>query len=196
MKRTQILTGIALTTMLLIGGQALAADLAGDPGYIDLEWISIPDSAEEIQDIDLGLVLLSIAADAEENEDEALLQALSMIKSIRVKSWSMVEDDKTATKAMDKVAKQLKTDGWKRLIYVKNDEETVTVSTRHEDGDMVGLMLVTYEPEGNVAFVNVVGDLDLSTLFKLVQNFDHDSIEDMLEELEDVDGIEINHRSH
>ncbi len=196
MKRTQILTGIALMTMLLIGGQALARDITDEPGYIDLEWISIPDGADEIQDIDLGLVLLSIAADAEDNNDEALLEALSMVKSIRVKSWSTDDDDKTATRAIEKVTKQLKKDEWKRMIYVKNDEETVTVSTRHEDGDMVGLMLVTYEPGGTVAFVNVMGDLDLSTLFKLVQKFDHNSLDDMLEELEDVDGIKINRRSH
>jgi hypothetical protein len=193
MKTKQILNGVVLMTMILVAGQAFAEDLKGTPGYVDLEWIQIPADAEEIQDIDLGVVLLSIAADAEENRDEALLQALSMIKSIRVKSWSMDEDDSVALKAVEKVTKKLADDDWKRLIYMKDDDETVTVSTHYVDGNMVGLMLVTYEPGDMVTFVNVVGDLDLGTLFKLVKQFDEDSIEDMLEELEGVEGVEINH---
>ncbi len=179
------------TLLLLLTAPTFAADLKDTPGYVDLEWIRIPASAAEIQDIDLGAVLLGIAADAEDNRDEALLQALGMIKSIRVKSWTMDGDDPVASEAMDKVARTLEKDDWKRLIYIKDDEETVTVSTRYEGKDMVGLMLVTYEPDDTVAFVNVVGDLDLGTLFTLVRQFDDDSIADMLEELDGVQGIEI-----
>jgi len=192
MKRKQLLYGLVLLTTSLVVSQALAEDLRGTPGYVDLEWIQIPGDAEEIQDIDLGVVLLGIAADAEENQDEALLQALSMIKSIRVKSWSMDGDDETARRSVAKITEQLDDDDWKRLIYVKDDEETVTVSTRYQGQEMVGLMLVTYEPGDMVTFVNVVGDLDLGTLFKLVKDFDEDSIEDLIEELEDVEGVEIN----
>lgn len=192
MKRKQLITGLVLLTTALVAGQALAEDLQGTPGYVDLEWIDIPDDAEEIQDIDLGVVLLGIAADAEENRDEALLQALSMIKSIRVKSWSMDGEDETARRSVDKITQRLEDDDWKRLIYVKDDAETVTVSTRHQGQEMVGLMLVTYEPGDMVTFVNVVGDLDLGKLFKLVKNFDEDSLEDILDELDDVEGVEIN----
>lgn len=192
MKTKTILGGVVLMTMLLLTGQILAGSLEGTPGYMDLEWIQIPDDAAEIQDIDLGVVLLSIAADAEENRDEALLQALSMIKSIRVKSWSTDDDDAVASKAVKKVTEKLADDDWKRLIYVKDDEETVTVSTRYHDNEMVGLMLVTFEPGDSVTFVNVVGDLDLGTLFKLVKEFDEESIGDMLDELEGVEGVEIN----
>ncbi len=193
MKRTQLFGGLLVGAMILVAGPALAENLAGTPGYVDLEWIKIPANAAEIQDIDLGAVLLGIAANAEDNQDEALLQALSMIKSIRVKSWSVDGEDATAGEAMDKIAEILEKDDWKRLIYVKDDEETVTVSTRYEGKDMVGLMLVTYEPGDTVTFVNVVGDLDLGTIFKLVQEFDHASIEEMMEELEGVEGIEIDH---
>ena len=193
MKRTQVLGSIVLTAMLLMGGQALAQDLAGTPGYIDLEWIDIPADAEEIQDIDLGLVLLGIAADAGENEDQALLQMLSMIKSIRVKSWTPGDSSDAAVKAMGKVAKILKKDKWKRLIHVKNKDESTTVSTRYVGKDMVGLMIVTYQRDGAVAFINVMGDLDLSTLFKLVQQFDHGSIEQLLDDLGEIEGAEVHH---
>jgi hypothetical protein len=49
---------------------------------------------------------------------------------------------------------------------MKDGEETVTVSTLHRGEDMVGLMLLTYEPGDSATFVNVVGDLDLTTLLR------------------------------
>ena len=195
MKRTQLIMGLVLAALLTTGSQAAAEDLAGTPGYVDLEWIKIPAGADEIQDIELGAVLLGIAASGEE-QDEALIKALNMIKSIRVKSWSTDGDDEMAQQAIAKVGKMLEKDGWKRLIYVKDDDETVTVSTRYEGKNMVGMMLVTYEPDDSVAFINVVGDLDLAALLKLVKEFDHDSIEDMLEELDGVEGIKVNVDSH
>jgi len=193
MKHQFISRILIVTAMTLLTLPATAGALKNTPGYIDLEWIKIPADADEIQDIDLGAVLLGIAANDEENQDEAFLKALGMIKSIRVKSWSMDGNDPVAQKAMDKIAAKLADDDWKRLIYMKDDEETVTVSTRYDGKDMVGLMLVIYEPDDSVAFVNVVGDLDLGTLFSLVKEFDDESIAGMLEELDGVQGIETGH---
>lgn len=196
MRNRQLIAVALCATLLITAGQALAENLKGLPGYVDLEWITIPEGADEAQDIELGAALLGIAAANDGEQDEALLKALQMIKSIRVKSWSTATDDQAAAKAIAKVAEKLAKDEWKRLIYVKDDEQTVTVSTRYEDGKMVGMMLVTYEPGDMVTFVNVVGDLDLPTLFKLVKDFDEGSIEDMLGELEGVEGIEINRHDH
>ena len=56
-------------------------------------------------------------------------------------------------------------------------------------------MLVTFEPGDSATFINVVGDLDLGTLFKLAQEMDSDSIEEILDDLEDVEGIEVDRDS-
>ena len=111
-----------------------------------------------------------------------------------MKSFSIDEGGAAeAQAAVDKVAERLTNEDWKRLIYMKDGEETVSVNTKYDDGDLVGLMIVTFEPGDSVAFVNVVGDLDLGTLISLAKEMDHDSIEDMLEGLEGIDGIEIDH---
>ena len=186
---------VALATVLLLGlagGGALAASLTDAPGYVDLEWIEIPDTADEIQDIDLSPVLLNMAKDAEEEGDTALAKALAMIHSIRVKAWSLDDNgNDDAEMAVTKVTGFLKNNQWKRLIYIKDHDETVAVSTRYDGEDLVGLMLVMYEPGDSVAFVNVVGDLDLGTLFKLAGEIDSDHLEEMLEEIEDVHDIEL-----
>jgi hypothetical protein len=184
---------LTLVSFLVCAGFAWAADVTKEVGYIDLEWIDIPEDAAEIQDIDLGPILGDLAQDAKEKGDDALFQALGMVHSIRVKSYSVDEGgDRQAQRAVDRIADQLKSEDWKRLVYFKDGDETVSVNTKYQGEDMVGLMIVTYEPQDSVAFVNVVGDLDLGALLSLAKNMDHDNIEDMLEELDEIDGIEIN----
>jgi len=188
--RIKLLAAVLLT--LFVTGIASAATGADEPGYIDLEWIEIPDGADEVQDIDLSHILLGIAADAENSGDEELAQALSMVRSIRVKGFSVDKYNRDDVDGyIDRIERTLKNEDWKRLIYVRDDEESVTVSTKYVGDKLVGLTIVTFEPGDSVAFINVAGDLDLATLFKLAGGFDSDSIEDMLDELEDVEGIEI-----
>jgi hypothetical protein len=179
-----------LALLLLAALPSLAGDLEKEPGYIDLEWIQIPDDAEEIQDIDLGPALISAAADAEKRGDAELYKAFSMIKSVRVKAFSMDEESAEVDKAVDKITDLLEDRDWKRLIYVKDDEEIVTVSTKSVDDEMVGLMVVAYVPGEEVSFVNVVGHLDLAYLLGMAGKLHGENLEEFLEDL-DVEGVEI-----
>jgi len=197
MKTLRTTSFMTLMLCLMAAGSALAGTLEKEVGYVDLEWIEIPEDATEIQDIDLGPILGDLAKDAKGKGDDALFQALGMVRSIRVKSYSVEESSGEATsKAVAKIAAQLKENDWKRLIYMKDGDETVSVNTKYNGEDLVGLMIVTYEPDDSVAFVNVVGDLDLGTLLSLAKEMDHDSIENMLEGFEGIEGIEIDHHDH
>ncbi len=167
--------------LLLQVPAAIAGNLTDDPGYMDLDWITIPDHAATVQDIDLGDILLGIASDSENSGNESLAQALAMIHSVRVKAFSLTpEDVAKAQKAVDKVMDRLKKDNWNRLVFVKDDKETVTVSTKSRDGKMVGLMVVVLDPSDEVMFINVAGDLNLGTLFKLAQHFDVDDLDSLM----------------
>ncbi len=173
------------TLMLALLGAAMMLPMtiwAGqEPGYIDLDWITIPDHAAEVQDIDLSGVLESLALEAKQDGDDSMAQALAMIHSVRVKAFSLTDQDLSrAEKAVTKVQKKLKEDHWSRLMYIKDDEESVTVSTKSVDGQMVGLMVVIFDPSDQVLFVNVAGDLNLGTLFRLAQKFGMDDLDALL----------------
>lgn len=186
MKFLRVVFAAAATAVLLGGGQMAAAapadDVTGEPGYLDLEWIKIPANAREIHDIDLSSVLLGLAADAQKSGDGDLAAALAMIHSVRVKAFSVTDQDAgEIEKAVAKVAGRLEKEDWARLIYVKSDEETVTVSTKRHQGELVGLMVVVYEPGDEVVFANVVGDLDLAALFELAQTFGGEDLDHLLD---------------
>ncbi|MFH2053796.1 MAG: DUF4252 domain-containing protein [bacterium] len=187
-KRTMTMAAL---TALLATGLATASDLDKEPGYLDLEWIKIPADAEEVKDIDLSAMLLSIAAEADEAGDPELAKALTMIKGVRVKAFSLEDEDDETAGTVQKITDKLEKGGWNRLIYSKDGQEITSVSTKRVDGKMVGLVLVYYSPGDEAAFVNVVGDLDLGTMFRLAQHFDSEEFEAMIEGLDGKAGIEV-----
>ena len=168
MKAQHLLITLALCAALTVPALG-AEDVTKLPGYVDLDWIHIPDGADEIQDIVLDPVLAGLAIKGNVEDEDAINQALAMVKSVRVKSFTLAPGQSETTVAADvkKLQDKLEKDKWQRLIYVKDGEETVTVSTLYVGEDMVGLMLLTYEPGDSATFINVVGDLDLSTLLRL-----------------------------
>ena len=192
MKSPHIITITLLLSIFAFSGMAQADKLEREPGYYDLDWIEIPDGADEVQDIDLSAILKSVAKDAQENGDDNLAEILKMVRSIRVKGFSMDDADaEQVTRDVDKVVKDLKKKDWKRLVYMKDKEEMLSISTKHDGEDLVGLMVVAYQPGEEALFANVVGDLDLPTLLALVGGMDSEGIGELLEELEDLE-IEFN----
>ena len=140
------------------------------PGYMDLDWVHIPDGAAEVQDVVLDPVLAGLAAKGVSENDEAMTKALSMVKSVRVKAFVLAagQDESIVANDVRKLEDKLAKDGWQRLIYSKDGAETVTISTMYnKDGEMVGLVVLNYETGKSATFVNVVGNLDLATLMKL-----------------------------
>lgn len=194
MKYPRIIMITLLLSLLLCSGAALADKLEKEPGYYDLDWVEIPDGADEVQDIDLSAVLRSVAKDAQKNGDDNLAEILKMVRSIRVKGFSLDgSDESQVDRDVDRIVKDLKKKDWKRLVYMKNKEEMLSISTKHDGEDLVGLMVVAYEPGYEALFANVVGDLDLPTLLALVGGMDSEGIGELLEELEELE-IEVNTR--
>lgn len=187
------LTLTALMIVLLGFAGIVGAAPKDEPGYIDLNWIEIPANADEIQDIDLGHVLKSVAQDAEKNGDTELAKALGMVRSVRMKSFSVDHESAAMVKkAADRIKTQLEKEDWNRLAYMKDKTEEVSINTKYDkDGNLVGLMVVVIDLEDTATFANVQGDLDLATLMHLIGSLEEGTLDEYLEEFEGVDGIHI-----
>ena len=181
---------LLIVLLLLLAVPAMAGDLMKDPGYIDLEWIQIPEDAYEIQDIDLGPALISAAADAEKNGETELFELFTMLKSIRVRSFSLDDPSDKVERDVAKVTDMLEDKGWKRMIYVKDADQIVTVSSKSVDGEIIGLTVVAYEPEEEAAFVNVVGHIDLAHLLGIAGRLHGESLDNFVRDLRDS-GLDI-----
>lgn len=178
--KARILT-LAIALAALLAVPALAQDITKMPGYVDLDWIRIPDGAAEVQDIVLDPVLAGLAAGGSD-ADPALNQALAMVKSVRVKSFSLAGgvDESAVNADVKKLQERLAKGTWQRLVYMKDGDETVTVSTLNHGGKLAGLLVLTYEPGDSATFINVVGDLDLTTLLRLATQIHGGELHGML----------------
>ena len=188
---------IMLTALLLglLAGPVDAKSNRNQPGYIDLEWIEIPDDADEVQDIDLGPVLLSLVANAEEADNDDLADLLSMVTSLRVRAFSVDEGESRAVdQAVKRIQEDLDRDDWEPLIRMRDGEDVVTVSIKKVDEDIVGMMVVAFESGEEASFINIVGDLDLSKFMSLAFSLNDGELDDMLESIED--SVEVQRRHH
>jgi hypothetical protein len=176
---------IALVACLLTLALPALADITKEAGYIDLSFIDIPDDADEVQDIDLTSMLVTLADDARAEGETDLADLLAMVRSVRVKAFSVGSDDAAVKQSVDRVMKKLDQDKWTRIIYVKDDDETISVSTKTDkNGNIVGLTVVMFEPGDSVGFVNVVGDINLGKLLSLAGRFDMDDLDEYIEDYE------------
>ncbi len=183
----KILKSVLTVTLLLALVVPIAAkevDLTKMPGYVDLSRIAIPSGAEDIVDIDIdGEMLQMVASDSGGN----LQQALADLKSVRVKSFDMNEKVTDEMRPIiEKMRKQLEKDNWNQMIYVKNDDQTFTVSVKKDNGKMVGLMVIAFEPEDSTTFVNIIGNLNFKSLAALIDEFGDGEFEELLESLDET----------
>ena len=191
-KKTTIQLVFLIALIMALAAPVMAARASDKPGYVDLDFIEIPEDADTIQDIDLGAVLKDVAREAKENDDLAIAELLAMVHHLRMRSFSVESDSENdARQYVKKVAATLKDDDWDTLMRFKDGDESTTISTKYHNDNMVGLMVVVFSPDDEAMFINVVGDLDLGKLMRLATDLDTDELEGYLEKFEDGSGIHL-----
>ncbi len=168
---------VAVVFLLICALSAQAQDLSSHPGFVDLDRIQIPVNAENITEVNLGPELLKMAAKME-NGDSDLTDTLGGLFGIRIKSFDLTPELAGQIKPIvDQIQAQLDSDNWKRLVYVKDGAELVTVSIKYDPADeskVAGMMVIAFEPGAEATFVNIVGSIDLAHLGGLMDGMDMD----------------------
>ena len=128
-----------------------------------------------------------MAAEADTNQQSALTRVLSQLRLVRVKSFAFRPEDTDEVRShVRDIEGRLEKNDWSRLIRVRDEEDSITLSLKYDQNHIVGLMLVAFSPEDDeVTFVNVVGELNLATLTALAAELSGVDMDDFLDELDD-----------
>ncbi len=179
----------AVLLIILFAGMNVNAqeiDITKHPGYIDLEKIKIPDSAGEITDICLGPALLRMFKSFD--DDDEVASKINGLLSIRVKSFKLNEEvSKQIEPLIDDIQAKLEKEKWEQLVRVKDRDERTIISMKYEKNKPVGLLIMSYKPNNEVTFANIVGHIDIEEISKLGLGFSNS----MLDSLEDIDDMEM-----
>ncbi|HEX9935455.1 MAG TPA: DUF4252 domain-containing protein [bacterium] len=168
-------------------------ELRGEPGYVDLEWVTIPSDADRVTDVTLGPRIIGMVKQAEdrllarrerqENQRRDLEQKLV---SLQVKSFGV--DSQLALKIrpmMERLERNLSRENWTPVIRVKVNQQITNVSVKYGDGRRVmGVFVMRLDPGREASFVNLIGEVELDQMRTMVVDVNQDAMDSLRKALE------------
>ena len=160
MKMLEVLTvAVALLTPSLLHAQ----------GRVDIEAIEGLHATDVNVWVDLEGPMLKLASRALASEDEELAELVSSLESLRVR---VIEDNTRLAsqlrESMPEAMQELEANGWKAIVRVHEDDESVYVYSKTDGEDIAGLFVVVLEPD-EVVFVNIDGPIQPKDLDRIWQ---------------------------
>ncbi len=151
-------------------GAAAAAEprIEDLPGYLPFAELAILPHQDLKVEINLEGALLDMIASAS-GDDPEMAKLMSGLKSIRVQIATLKEGNAASIHArLDQTAAWLDQHGWKTIVKArdKGDEEDF-IYVREAGGAIVGLTVLTFQPGGEAAVINIVGRLDPAQIGRL-----------------------------
>jgi hypothetical protein len=97
--------------------------------------------------------------------DPEFAEVVKGLQGIYVKVFSFDKPDQYSMRDIEPVVMQVQTQGWKKMLAVRNKEERVEIWL-HENAADGGMFLLVNKPK-ELVVINIVGKVDLQTLGKL-----------------------------
>lgn len=181
MKQSTKIIVLAVCLLFTLSIQAQRKDYSKEPGYInfgDLASLENDDSGTEVY---LEDHLLRMVAKMSKKEDPVLSSVIEKIKLVRVNQFQV--NSKNEARIEGKVSsldKQLMGNNWERIVKSKNKGENASVYIKTTAGDKIcGLVVMAFTKGKEIAFVNIVGEIDLEAIGGLTEKFDIPGLDDI-----------------
>ena len=153
-------------------------DYSSYKGFIDFGNLEQFETGEEVTEVLIEEHLIRMVAKLATNEEPELSSVLDGIKLIKVHSFEISkENEGKLSNKVKEIDKTLMNEGWNRIVRTKSKEETVNVYILTNNEEKIeGLVVASFEKDGDATFVNIVGDINLETIGELSNKFDIPSI--------------------
>jgi hypothetical protein len=162
-------------------------------GYVDFGNLEKFETDEEVVEVVIEEHLLRMVAKMATRDEPELGNMLSGIKLIKVHTFGVSDANFSELKSVVKnLNKTLMNKGWDRIVKTRSKDEVVSVFILTTNEEKIeGLVVTSVEKDGDAAFVNIVGDIDLETIGQLSEKFDIPTIGDLSnQDAYDSDSIE------
>lgn len=170
MKTIKIISVFLLTSFILY---AQSNDVKNEPGYVDFGDLSSFEKSTGVTEVILEEDLLSTLAQLSSEEDQNIMAILNGLKLVKANVFEVNEKNRDELKnRIDNIDSKLTGSKWKRIVRTRSAEETANVYIKQNGSkQIIGLAVTTLETNGEAAFVNIVGTIDLATIGKLGNKF-------------------------
>ncbi len=164
---------IATVAFLSINVLSQSTDVTKEPGYVDFGDFTSLENTTNVTEIILDEDLLSVLATMSDENDPNIMAILNGIKLVKANVYEISDDNKDLLrKRINEIDSKLTNSNWKRIVKTRSEDEMANVYIKlNNDKKIVGLAVTNFEKDGEAAFVNIVGNIDLATIGKLGKKF-------------------------
>ncbi len=173
-----------IPVIFFVGALTISAqdkeDYSKYPGYVDFGNLAPFMNSENMTEVNIEGYLLKMVSNMSEKNDPELSSLLKGLKLVKVYSFKVSGNDaKEVSGKIDQIDKRLSDKDWNRIVKVKGAHENtnVYIKTTTDQNNIVGLVVTSLEKDGEVAFVNIVGSIDMDAIGRLGNKFDIPSLE-------------------
>jgi uncharacterized protein DUF4252 len=176
--RKILIPGIALVLFLAASALFAQKPAAPGPGFVPLAELNLFPKDKLSAEINLDGTVLRLVAAAMKGEDPAFSSMVASLRSINVQVFPVASSDAGAVKTkIDRAVHWLEDRGWSASLRVKEKGEETYIYLKEQDGQIVGLTLLTFQPGEEAAVINIAGHIDPAQLGRLGQKFDVPQLE-------------------
>lgn len=172
-----------LTLFLVLSSASLFAqetDYSKFPGYANFGNLESMQDGEMVTEILIEEKLLRMVSKFTK-DDEELSNLIGGLKLIKVNTFEVTKENADGLmNRASKIDKELMSNKWDRIVKTKSRGEVANVYLKTQgDDEFVGLTVVTVDKDGEAAFINIVGTINMDALGKLGQKFDIPGLDDI-----------------
>ncbi|UCH66457.1 MAG: DUF4252 domain-containing protein [Ignavibacterium sp.] len=171
MNKTKYMLVTSLFVIVPIFAQT--SDVTNEPGYFDMGDLSSLESSTGVTEIIMEEDLLSVLATMSNEKDPNIMAILEGLKLVKANIYKVNDRNLDELKErVNEIDSRILNGDWKRIVRTRSLEEIANVYIKlNNDKKIVGLVVTSVEQDGDAAFVNIVGNIDLATIGKLGNRF-------------------------
>jgi DNA polymerase III gamma/tau subunit len=169
MKRISLIFLLVIFPSILLYAQE---DITKLPGYVDFGNFDGLYDPEEYTEVNIETPLLHLAAKMSKGKDQELYNLLNNLKLIKVYTFQVAQSmESSVEQKINRITSKLNSEDWERIVRVKDRGEEVNVYLKNVNDNIAGVTVLTFEKDGEAAFINIVGNIDLEAISKLSDKF-------------------------
>ena len=155
---------------------------SNEPGYVDFGNLTSFMKSDNVTEVNIEGYLMKMVSNLTEKSDPELSRMLSGLKLIKVYSFDAnAKNSDQLMNKIDQIDNSLTNKNWDRIVKVRSPKENtnVYIKTTPDQKTIVGLVVTSLEKDGDSAFINIVGNIDMDALGRLGSKFDIPSLENI-----------------
>jgi hypothetical protein len=162
---------LAFLPALVTAQGAQDEDLSRHPGFFDLDALDLLHEDDLEVEVNLTGPMMGLIASATQNEDPEFSAVVRGLERIRVRIGTPGAGESNLAQGLTQAAQELEAAGWSPMVRVRDGGDRVYVYAREVDERVQGMTVLVLDGD-ELALVNIVGELDLAALGRLISNMD------------------------